>query len=187
MRRRRVGELTRKEWLTAFGTGAAGLVNGAGLMVLATPGLLGINAFWEFYVLTGLLGAAVFPPLVVLVTNGFAHTTIAVTSRYHRLARDLAPIVGEFGLASVTAPVGVALGLALWFVFGALVIPAVLLWVGRGDPFTVPHLGLDLLVGYVIYGFSLGGFYGLLVQEPEVRRRFVRAVRPGTDQRRTRR
>lgn len=179
MRRRTVGEITRKEWATSIVVAVAGIVNAAGLMVLLTPALLGLNSFWEAFATSALLGAVAFPPLVVTTTNAVSTFVIEITRRNHWLAGVLATIVGEFGLASVTTPLGIGVGLLLWAVFGVALIPAVLIAVGRGGPLTMPHLGSDLIIGYVVYGLSLGGFYGLLVQEHDVRGRVVRAVRPG--------
>jgi hypothetical protein len=178
MRRRTRSEITRKEWVTGLATAAAGAINGAGLMVLSTPALLGLNSFWELYVTSCLLGGALFPVLTVSVTNPISFTVIGVTRRADALAEVLASLIQEYGLATVTTPLGIAVGLVLWLVFGALLIPFLLIAVDRGAPFTLPHLGLDLFIGYAVYGLSLGGFYGLIVQEPDVRRRVVRLVRP---------
>ena len=43
-------------------------------------------------------------------------------------------------------------------------IPLVLGAVGAGTTFTFPHVGFGVFVGYAIYGFTLGGFFGLAVQ-----------------------
>lgn len=180
MERRSLRNITRKEWVTSLGAGLAGVVNGAGLMVLDTPALLGLNSFWEIYVTSCLLGAVAFPVLTVVFANTLAHAAIEVTTRTDRLASFVGDLVDEFGLATVTTPLGIATALALWLVFGVLVAPFLLITVGRGDAFTFPHLGRDLVVGYLVYGLSLGGFYGLLVQERDLRRRAIRAVRPGT-------
>lgn len=180
MDRRSVRSITRKEWVTSVAAGSAGAVNGAGLMVLDTPALLGVNSFWELYVTSCLMGALVFPAVTVTMTNHIADGVIMLTSRSNRLRSLIRDLVDEFGLATVTTPLGVGAALILWVTFGVLLTPFLLTAVDRGGALSFPHFGRDLLLGYLVYGLSLGGFYGLIVQEQEVRRRVVRAIRPNT-------
>lgn len=164
MRQRRVGEIMRMEWFVAVVTALAGAVNGGVLMTLAEPSLMDMSAFWELYVGSCLLGGAVFPILVVRLAKPLSDSVIAFTSASDGLASFMAELVSEFGLASVTAPIGIGVGLVLWVVFGVALIPIVLGAVGAGSMFTFPHVGFGVFVGYAIYGFTLGGFFGLAVQ-----------------------
>lgn len=175
MRPRTVGEIESKEWLTAAVTGIAGIVNGGVLMTLGDPGLMQYGIFWELYVVSGLIGIAVLPPIYVTATNPMADSVIAVTAASDWLAGFMGDLVSEFGLASVTAPIGIGIGLVLWVVFGVFLIPITMGALGQSGVFTVPHFGLGMFIGYFFYGFSLGGFFGLAI--PELHRR---TVAPGT-------
>lgn len=164
MRPRRIGEITGMEWFVAIVTALAGAVNGGVLMTLAEPSLMDLSVFWWLYLGSCLIGGVAFPVLVVRLTNAISYSVISVTSASDGLASFMGDLVSEFGLASVTSPLGVGVGIALWIPFGVVLIPVLLGVVGQGGMFTAPHFGFGVFIAYAIYGFTLGGFYGLAVQ-----------------------
>lgn len=171
MRPRTIDEIEAHEWVVSVVMAIAGIVNGGVLIILGEASLQELGTFWGLFFASGLLGAVIFPIAAIRLSNEVADSVIAVTSQSDGLASFFGDIVSEFGLASVTAPIGIGIGIGLWLVFGVFLIPIVMTATGQGALFSVPHVSFGMFIGYFFYGFSMGGFFGLVV--PALERRKV--------------
>ena len=126
-----------------------GLVFGA-MMSMMTPGVLqmGIPAMYGIEGPAGAVGWAIHMSHGAVIGLGFA----AIAS----LKPDLVDSIGA------SLGVGAGYGLLVWLALAVIVMP---IWLGAvgvpGAP-PLPNVGVESLVGHVVYGTVLGGAYAAI-------------------------
>ena len=127
-----------------------GLVFGA-MMSMMTPGVLqmGIPAMYGIEGPAGAIGWAIHMSHGAVIGLGFA----AITGVKPDLGDSIGTSVG----------VGAGYGLLVWVALAVIVMP---IWLGAvgfpGAP-PLPNIGIESLVGHVVYGVVLGGVYSVIV------------------------
>ena len=130
---------------------AGGLVFGA-MMSVMTPGVLemGIPAMYGIAGPAGALGWAIHMSHGAVIGLGFA--AIA----------DLRPALGDSIGTSLGA--GAGYGLLVWLALAVIVMPIWLGAVGFAGAPPLPNVGVESLVGHVVYGAVLGGVYSAMAE-----------------------
>ncbi len=128
---------------------AGGLVFGILMSVMTPPVLeMGIPALYGIEGPAGAIGWAIHMSHGAIIGLGFA----ALAS----LKPDLTDSIGA------TVGVGAGYGLLAWVVLAVIVMP---LWLGAvgfpGAP-PLPNIGVESLVGHVVYGTVLGAVYAAI-------------------------
>ncbi|MFC5278376.1 DUF1440 domain-containing protein [Halorubrum rubrum] len=125
---------------------AGGLVFGA-MMSVMTPGVLqmGIPAMYGIEGPAGALGWVIHMSHGAVIGLGFA------------VIAGLKPDIGDS--IGTSLGVGAGYGLLVWVALAVIVMP---IWLGAvgfpGAP-PLPNVGVESLVGHVVYGTVLGGVY----------------------------
>ena len=123
-----------------------GLVFGA-MMSMMTPGVLemGIPAMYGIEGPAGAVGWAIHMSHSAVI--GLAFAGIA----------SLKPDLGDSIATSVG--IGAGYGLLVWVALAVIVMPIWLGAVGFGGAPPLPNIGIESLIGHVVYGLVLGGAY----------------------------
>ena len=129
---------------------AGGLVGGlvfGVMMSMMTPPVLemGIPAMYGIEGPAGALGWAIHMSHGAIIGVGFA----AIASLKPDLTDSIGPSLG----------VGAGYGLLVWVALAVIVMPIWLGAVGFGGVPPLPNIGVESLVGHVVYGVVLGGVY----------------------------
>ncbi|WP_435073905.1 DUF6789 family protein [Halorubrum sp. HHNYT27] len=138
-------------WLAGVTGGLAGALVFGAMMWMMTPGVLemAIPAMYGIEGPAGALGWAIHMSHGAVIGLGFA--AIA----------DLRPDLGDSIGTSLGA--GAGYGLLVWLALAVIVMP---IWLGAvgfpGAP-PLPNVGVESLVGHVVYGAVLGGVYSVMV------------------------
>ncbi|MFB6283543.1 MAG: hypothetical protein ABEK59_06370 [Halobacteria archaeon] len=145
--------------------GILATLGGAGnalLFILIGPGFSSYDYWILEYLVPFMALGLIFPLLVVAFTNTYAKVFITLFTSHSRfLSRLFSPIIRTFGLAALTAMFAIMFCMALWFGWVVFALPII----APGTPFTVPNLNFTMFFASLMFGLSLGGFYGLFVQE----------------------
>ena len=137
-------------WKAGVAGGLVGSLVFGAMMSMMTPGVLemGIPAMYGIGGPAGAVGWAIHMSHGAVIGVGFA----ALTS----LNSDLGDSIGT------SLGVGAGYGLLVWVALAVIVMP---IWLGAvgfpGAP-PLPNIGVESLVGHVVYGTVLGGVYSTL-------------------------
>ncbi|MFW6318114.1 MAG: DUF6789 family protein [Halorubrum sp.] len=137
-------------WKAGVAGGLAGSVVFGAMMSVMTPGVLemAIPAMYGIEGPAGAVGWAIHMSHGAVIGVGFA----AIAS--------LRPDVGES--IGTSLGVGAAYGLLVWVALAVIVMPIWLSAVGFPGAPPLPNVGVESLVGHVVYGTVLGGVYSTL-------------------------
>jgi len=155
--RRGIREIRTKEWIATVVATIGALVNGAFIMLVGSSSLfeaLGVPGYVAIFSVLGIT----FP--VVFTRFGYTISLSAIfVSTHSRFMGSLtSTLVTVFGLASGATLVAFFYVGAFWLLLGVFVLPLAL-----GTTF--PNLAPSFFIGCSIFALSLGGFYGITIQE----------------------
>ncbi len=117
---------------------------------------------WLVLLVSSTAFALVFVEFLSRTVNSFVTQVISMSSQQEHLRKFLVPLLRRSALTLTAFNLGLAYGLALAIVFHALVLPALLRYVGD-VPVPIPNLSLHVFV-WVLYGGVLGIVYGLMME-----------------------
>lgn len=137
-------------WKAGVTGGLAGALVFGAMMSVLTPGVLqmAIPAMYGIEGPAGALGWAIHMSHGAVIGIGFA----AVAG----LRPDLGDSVGT------SLGVGAAYGLLVWVALAVIAMPIWLGAVGFAGAPPLPNVGVESLVGHVVYGAVLGGVYSAM-------------------------
>ena len=139
-------------WKAGVAGGLVGSLVFGAMMSMMTPGVLqmGIPAMYGIEGPAGAVGWAIHMSHGAVIGLGFA----AIAS----LNPDLGDSIGT------SLGVGAGYGFLVWVALAVIVMP---IWLGAvgfpGAP-PLPNVGVESLVGHVVYGAILGGVYSTLAE-----------------------
>ncbi|MFC6752914.1 histidine kinase [Halorubrum tibetense] len=135
------------DWQAGVAGGlVGGLVFGAMMSVMTPPVLeMGIPAMYGIEGPAGAIGWAIHMSHGAVIGLGFA----AIAG----LKPDVSESIGT------SLGVGAGYGLLVWVALAVVVMPIWLGAVGFGGAPPLPNIGVESLVGHVVYGVVLGGVY----------------------------
>jgi len=135
------------DWQAGVAGGlVGGLVFGAMMSVMTPPVLeMGIPAMYGIEGPAGAIGWAIHMSHGAVIALGFA----AIAG----LKPDVSESIGT------SLGVGAGYGLLVWVALAVIVMPIWLGAVGFGGAPPLPNIGVESLVGHVVYGVVLGGVY----------------------------
>ncbi len=138
------------DWKAGVAGGlVGGLVFGAMMSVMTPPVLeMGIPAMYGIEGPAGAIGWAIHMSHGAIIGLGFA----AIASVKPDLAESAGTSVG----------VGVGYGFLVWVALAVIVMPIWLSAVGFPGAPPLPNVGVESLVGHVVYGAVLGAVYPLV-------------------------
>jgi uncharacterized membrane protein YagU involved in acid resistance len=137
-------------WQAGVTGGLVGALVFGAMMSILTPGVLqmGIPAMYGIAGPAGALGWAIHMSHGAIIGLGFV--TIA----------GLRPAVGDSIGAGLGA--GAGYGLVVWIALAVIAMPIWLGAVGFAGAPPLPNIGVESLVGHVVYGAVLGGVYSAM-------------------------
>ena len=135
------------DWQAGVAGGlVGGLVFGAMMSVMTPPVLeMGIPAMYGIEGPAGAIGWAIHMSHGAVIGLGFA----AIAG----LKPDVSESIGT------SLGVGAGYGLLVWVALAVVVMPIWLGAVGFGGAPPLPNIGVESLVGHIVYGVVLGGVY----------------------------
>ncbi|QKG92680.1 histidine kinase [Halorubrum sp. Atlit-8R] len=137
-------------WQAGVTGGIVGALVFGAMMSILTPGVLemGIPAMYGIAGPAGALGWVIHVSHGAIIGLGF----VAITS--------LRPALGDSIGTGVGA--GAGYGLVVWVALAVVVMPIWLGAVGFAGAPPLPNIGVESLVGHVVYGAVLGGVYSAM-------------------------
>ncbi|MDY7080928.1 MAG: hypothetical protein SXQ77_00615 [Halobacteria archaeon] len=153
-----------REWVSGLLAGIGGAINVAYISYQGFPFLRYMEMWWMPFVLYGVGFGLLFPVLVKYLANPFSDMSIEMSSKHPKIAEVMGGLVESFGLSAVTVPLGMGFGFVMWLAVGSVGMP---IWVNSMNiaALSVPTFNGAVLVAHLVYGFALGGFYGILLQD----------------------
>lgn len=113
---------------------------------------------WIAHLFNSVIFGVVFAGLVTRYIDQYISTVLMLTTRSEAAKNVLMPLTDSLGMALVvTIAMGLIYGLAVGLGFGVLLVP---LFAAVAQ---FPFLDGTLLLGYALFGVTLGGTYGKLV------------------------
>jgi hypothetical protein len=119
---------------------------------------------WLAWLVLALLLGGLFAILVRNKLDDYVNSLIMTSSRNDDLRRMLQPALKQAAVTTTSTAVGLAYGVALAVVLGAVGLPLLVenLTVFSMGP--APNLDGGTLLGFVLYGGFLGAGYGLVLE-----------------------
>jgi hypothetical protein len=159
----------------AFGSAFGGLVGGLTIYHIGGPvymryigSLFGMGgsftmAWVAWFVLALVLGG-LFVALVRNTLDDYVNSLIMTTSRNGDLRQLLQPALKQASVTTTATAVGLAYGVALAVVLGAVGLPLLVENLTAFSMGPAPNLDGGTLLGFVLYGGFLGAGYGLILE-----------------------
>lgn len=119
---------------------------------------------WTAWFGLSLVLGALFVALVRNKLDDYVNSLIMTTSRNSDLRQLLQPALKQASVTTTATAVGLAYGIALAVVFGAIGLPLLVENLTAFSMGPAPNLDGGTLLGFVLYGGFLGAGYGLILE-----------------------
>jgi hypothetical protein len=119
---------------------------------------------WAAWFVLALVLGGLFVALVRNTLDDYVNSLIMTTSRNGDLRQLLQPALKQASVTTTSTAVGLAYGVALAVVLGAVGLPLLVENLTAFSMGPAPNLDGGTLLGFVLYGGFLGAGYGLILE-----------------------